>query len=176
MLTRYHERRRVVGPSREELAQLAGLSATYYTRLQQGHGAHPSESVVASLAQALCLGPDETARLRARESAPPVSAAAPAREGLPGASLIISSYTSGAAFVIGGTPTSWPPTISAGPATPGPRRQGIIQQRLYRQTPGAGGCLLALLRSLPRFTGPRNQEASPALMGAVTDRCRRRHI
>src|SRR5215472_13524744 len=67
-LTRYNERRRVTGLRREELAQLAGLSATYYTRLEQGHGAHPSESVVESLAQALRLGPDEAAHLRALAS------------------------------------------------------------------------------------------------------------
>lgn len=35
-LPSYGERRRVPGLRREELAQLAGVSAGYYTRLEQG--------------------------------------------------------------------------------------------------------------------------------------------
>jgi transcriptional regulator with XRE-family HTH domain len=101
-LTRYNERRRVAGLRREELAQLAGLSATYYTRLEQGHGAHPSESVVESLAQALRLGPDEAAHLRALASPRrPSRRRARPEKVRPGVSLILSSYTNGAAFVIG---------------------------------------------------------------------------
>lgn len=101
-LTRYNERRRVTGLRREELAQLAGLSATYYTRLEQGHGAHPSESVVESLAQALRLGPDEAAHLRALASPRRPARHRPRPEKVrPGVSLILGSYTSGAAFVIG---------------------------------------------------------------------------
>jgi transcriptional regulator with XRE-family HTH domain len=100
-LTRYNERRRVTGLRREELAQLAGLSATYYTRLEQGHGAHPSESVVESLAQALRLGPDEAAHLRALASPRRPARRRPRPEKVrPGVSLILGSYT-GAAFVIG---------------------------------------------------------------------------
>src|SRR5215469_7715154 len=100
-LTRYNERRRVTGLRREELAQLAGLSATYYTRLEQGHGAHPSESVVESLAQALRLGPDETAHLRALASPRRPSRRRPRPEKVrAGVSLILDSYTNGAAFVI----------------------------------------------------------------------------
>ncbi|MCG8914329.1 helix-turn-helix transcriptional regulator [Actinokineospora sp. PR83] len=56
--------RRVPGLRREELARLAGISVGYYTRLEQGHGAAVSDSVLDSLAGALRLAPDERAHLR----------------------------------------------------------------------------------------------------------------
>lgn len=52
--------RRVPGLRREEVAQRAGLSTDYYTRLEQGRHRAPSESVLAGLAEALEL--DQTAR------------------------------------------------------------------------------------------------------------------
>jgi transcriptional regulator with XRE-family HTH domain len=57
------ERRRVPGLRREELATLAGLSADYYTRLEQGRGHRPSENVLKALARALQLDADATAHL-----------------------------------------------------------------------------------------------------------------
>ncbi|SDQ63491.1 Helix-turn-helix domain-containing protein [Curtobacterium sp. UNCCL20] len=50
-------RRRVVGLRREEVAVLAGISAEYYLRLEQGRERHPSDQVVRGLAVALLLGP-----------------------------------------------------------------------------------------------------------------------
>jgi transcriptional regulator with XRE-family HTH domain len=47
--------RRVRGLRREEVAHLAGVSVDYYTRLEQGRHASPSESVVDALARALHL-------------------------------------------------------------------------------------------------------------------------
>ena len=55
--------RRVPGLRREELAQLAGVSATYYTRLEQGQSTNASESVIEALARALELDDDERAHL-----------------------------------------------------------------------------------------------------------------
>ncbi len=55
--------RRVPGLRREELAQLAGVSATYYTRLEQGQSINASESVVEAIARALGLDDDERAHL-----------------------------------------------------------------------------------------------------------------
>lgn len=55
--------RRVPGLRREELAMLAGVSPTYYARLEQGLSTNASEAVIASLAHALGLGPDEQAHL-----------------------------------------------------------------------------------------------------------------
>ena len=52
--------RRVPGLRREEVAQLSGLSADYYTRLEQGRHRSPSENVLNSLADALEL--DSSAR------------------------------------------------------------------------------------------------------------------
>lgn len=57
-------RRRVPGLRREELAQLAGVSPTYYTRLEQGQGTGASDSVLDSLSRALRLSPDEGRHLR----------------------------------------------------------------------------------------------------------------
>src|SRR4051812_33425935 len=55
--------RRVPGLRREELAQLAGVSATYYTRLEQGQSTNASPSVIDALARALRLDDDERAHL-----------------------------------------------------------------------------------------------------------------
>ncbi|MGP3924720.1 helix-turn-helix transcriptional regulator [Streptomyces sp. 8N616] len=52
-------RRRVPGLRREEVAQLAGLSADYYTELERGRSTQPSAEVVAALARALRLNGDE---------------------------------------------------------------------------------------------------------------------
>src|SRR3954471_8947846 len=56
-------RRRVPGLRREELAMLAGVSADYYVRLEQGRDQHPSEQVLDALARALRLDDDATAHL-----------------------------------------------------------------------------------------------------------------
>jgi transcriptional regulator with XRE-family HTH domain len=56
-------RRRTAGLRREEVAQLAGVSATYYTFLEQGRDVRPSRQVVAALAGALRLSPAERAHL-----------------------------------------------------------------------------------------------------------------
>jgi transcriptional regulator with XRE-family HTH domain len=55
--------RRVEGLRREEVARLAGVSATYYTRLEQGQSHQASHSVIEALADALRLSDDERAYL-----------------------------------------------------------------------------------------------------------------
>jgi transcriptional regulator with XRE-family HTH domain len=60
----YGERRRVPGLRREELAQLAGVSVAYYTRLEQGLSRNASDGVLDALARALRLDADETDHLR----------------------------------------------------------------------------------------------------------------
>ncbi|GAB3267260.1 helix-turn-helix transcriptional regulator [Kineosporia babensis] len=55
--------RRVPGLRREELAQLAGISTAYYTRLEQGQSQAASDSIIESLARALRLSKDERAHL-----------------------------------------------------------------------------------------------------------------
>ncbi|GAB3581095.1 helix-turn-helix transcriptional regulator [Amycolatopsis endophytica] len=55
--------RRVPGLRREEVALLAGISANYYLRLEQGRDRSPSDQVLESLARALRLDATETAHL-----------------------------------------------------------------------------------------------------------------
>ncbi|MFE3828414.1 helix-turn-helix domain-containing protein [Streptomyces sp. NPDC059092] len=55
--------RRVPGLRREEVALLAGISADYYLRLEQGRDRNPSVQVLESLARALRLDDDATAHL-----------------------------------------------------------------------------------------------------------------
>lgn len=57
--------RRVPGLRREEVALLAGISANYYLRLEQGVDRHPSGQVLESLARSLRLDGTETAHLLA---------------------------------------------------------------------------------------------------------------
>lgn len=52
-------RRRTRGLRREELASLAGISVDYLIRLEQGRAVSPSPAVLASLARALRLVPEE---------------------------------------------------------------------------------------------------------------------
>ncbi|MFJ9033676.1 helix-turn-helix domain-containing protein [Streptomyces sp. NPDC102274] len=77
----YGERRRVPGLRREELALLAGVSASYYTRLEQGHSLSASAEVLDAIAGALRLDESERRylhdlarvdrqRTRGRRSAP----------------------------------------------------------------------------------------------------------
>lgn len=56
-------RRRTPGLRREEVAQLAGVSITYYTWLEQGRVGTVSREVLESVARALQLSPDEQTHL-----------------------------------------------------------------------------------------------------------------
>jgi transcriptional regulator with XRE-family HTH domain len=51
-----HTQRRVPGLRREEVAFLAGVSADYYVRLEQGRERHPSAQVLDALAEVLVPG------------------------------------------------------------------------------------------------------------------------
>ncbi|WP_340685265.1 helix-turn-helix transcriptional regulator [Amycolatopsis coloradensis] len=62
-LRTYGTSRRVPGLRREELAQLAGVSAGYYTRLEQGLAETASRQVLDALARALRLDDVETGHL-----------------------------------------------------------------------------------------------------------------
>src|SRR5581483_7662585 len=56
-------RRRTAGLRREEVAQLAGVSVTYYTFLEQGRDVRPSRQLVTAIADALRLSSAERAHL-----------------------------------------------------------------------------------------------------------------
>ncbi|MEU6497073.1 helix-turn-helix transcriptional regulator [Streptomyces sp. NPDC046984] len=62
-LTDYSRRRRVPGLRREELAQLAGVSAAYYTRFEQGNARNVSRGVVDAISRVLRLSDAEYAHL-----------------------------------------------------------------------------------------------------------------
>jgi transcriptional regulator with XRE-family HTH domain len=64
-------RRRTPGLRREEAAQLAGMSVDYLTRLEQGRGPRPSESVLGALARALRLSDAEREHLFRLAGGPP---------------------------------------------------------------------------------------------------------
>jgi len=53
------QRRRTSGLRREEVAALCHMSADYYARLERERGPHPSEQMIASIAQGLHLSRDE---------------------------------------------------------------------------------------------------------------------
>ncbi|GAB7031735.1 helix-turn-helix transcriptional regulator [Streptomyces sp. NPDC021749] len=57
-------RRRVRGLRREEVAQLAGISVDYYTRIEQGRAPAISDSVLDAVARALRLSDGEVTYLR----------------------------------------------------------------------------------------------------------------
>jgi transcriptional regulator with XRE-family HTH domain len=59
----YGQRRRVPGLRREEVAQLAGVSTDYYTRLEKGNLRGASDSVLDAVARALQLDDAERAHL-----------------------------------------------------------------------------------------------------------------
>jgi transcriptional regulator with XRE-family HTH domain len=52
-------RRRTEGLRREEVAMLCNMSTDYYARLERGTGPHPSEQMLAAIAQGLHLSRDE---------------------------------------------------------------------------------------------------------------------
>lgn len=53
------QRRRTSGLRREEVAALCHMSTDYYARLERERGPHPSEQMIASIAQGLHLSRDE---------------------------------------------------------------------------------------------------------------------
>lgn len=98
-----HTRRRVTGLRREELALLAGLSPSYYTRLEQGRDRHPSREILQALARVLRL--DDTERTYLWSVAiPPLAPAetdtAPARTVRPGVLTLLDRWADLPAFIV----------------------------------------------------------------------------
>ncbi|MFJ8360077.1 helix-turn-helix domain-containing protein [Streptomyces sp. NPDC093984] len=94
-------RRRVPGLRREEVAQLAGLSADYYTELERGRGAQPSAQVLAALARALRLNGDERDHLFHLADRPvPPAAQGPTAHVQPGLLGLLDRLTTTPAQVI----------------------------------------------------------------------------
>src|SRR4029077_14003749 len=88
-------RRRGAGLRREELAMLAGVSADYYVRLEQGRDRHPSEQVLDALARVLAVADVGAAPLHELvRPAPRKRRPRPRRETVrPGLVALIESWT-----------------------------------------------------------------------------------
>jgi transcriptional regulator with XRE-family HTH domain len=103
-LVPYGDRRRVAGLRREELAQLAGVSPSYYARLEQGQSRHASPEVLDAIAAALTLDPVERRHLHVlAESAGRrrVAAPAPVEQPDPGLIELLDAMPAVAAIILG---------------------------------------------------------------------------
>ena len=96
-------RRRTPGLRREEVAMLAGVSADYYIRLEQGRDQHPSAQVLDALARALRLDEDATAHLHGLAQPPVRRRRRPSRlERAPAAIVeLIVSWPATPAYIFG---------------------------------------------------------------------------
>ena len=83
-------RRRTAGLRREEVAQLASLSVTYYTFLEQGRQARPSEQVLDALAAALRMTQAERRYLLALAYGPDDAAPDSTADGAPATERVSS--------------------------------------------------------------------------------------
>ncbi len=90
-------RRRTQGLRREELGELAGMSADYVRRLEQGRS-HPSAGVVKALARALRAGRADYERLSALAGYAAADGQVPADLG-PGAMRLLERFTDTPMFV-----------------------------------------------------------------------------
>lgn len=103
-LRTYGERRRVPGLRREELAMLAGISAPYYTRLEQGRSHNASREVLDAIAGALRLEESERTHLHALATAPKRGRSPnrpPAEPLTPATSALLAAIEGTPAIVIG---------------------------------------------------------------------------
>ncbi|MGW0802448.1 helix-turn-helix domain-containing protein [Nonomuraea sp. NPDC002799] len=103
-LRTYGERRRVPGLRREEVAMLAGISAPYYARLEQGQSHNASREVLDAIASALRLDDSERAHLHALARAPkrPGPASRPRAERVtPATRALLAALAGTPAIVIG---------------------------------------------------------------------------
>ncbi len=104
----YGQRRRVPGLRREEVAQLAGLSTDYYTRLEKGNLRGASDSVLEAIARALQLDDAERAHLHDLARAARAGAAREPRRRTqpqqvrPSIQQLLDAMTAGVAFVRNG--------------------------------------------------------------------------
>ncbi|APY86675.1 helix-turn-helix domain-containing protein [Streptomyces alfalfae] len=102
-LPEYGRHRRVPGLRREELAQLAGVSVAYYTRLEQGNGRNVSTEVLDAIARALRLTDAEQAHLTrlAKPKTVKKKRAARPQHLRPGLQQLLDSVDGVPAYVVG---------------------------------------------------------------------------
>ncbi|MGW5151076.1 helix-turn-helix domain-containing protein [Rhodococcus koreensis] len=116
-LPQYGRHRRVPGLRREELAQLAGVSVAYYTRLEQGKGRNVSSEVLDAIARALQLTDAEHAHLmHLAKPAPPKKKPAAKTPGVrPALRHLLDTLDGVPAYVTGRRAEilAWSPTAAA---------------------------------------------------------------
>ncbi|MFD6196711.1 helix-turn-helix domain-containing protein [Mycobacteriaceae bacterium NPDC060252] len=96
------EPRRVLGLRRQEVAALAGVSADYYSRLEQGRERHPSDQVLRAISRALQLdthAAEHLAGLARPSGAPP--AVVGQRDASEGTMRIVNNVVHAPALIIG---------------------------------------------------------------------------
>jgi transcriptional regulator with XRE-family HTH domain len=94
--------RRVPGLRREEVAVLAGVSADYYARLEQGRERSPSSQVLDAIARALRLDSDSRGHLYRLAGMNPNLRAGSSRDLVDPALLtLLGSFPAAAAYVLG---------------------------------------------------------------------------
>jgi transcriptional regulator with XRE-family HTH domain len=94
------QRRRTPGLRREEVAQLAGMSTDYLSRLEQARGPQPSTQVLAALARALRLTDDERDHLYYLAGRTPPPQHHTDTHVSPGLLHVLDHLTDSAAFVV----------------------------------------------------------------------------
>ncbi|WP_344003820.1 helix-turn-helix transcriptional regulator [Microbacterium paludicola] len=93
--------RRVPGLRREEVSMLAGVSADYYARLEQGREQNPSASVLNALSRALDLSPDTREHLYRLAGITPAPAPSPIVESVdPSLLRLMDAWPDTPAFVL----------------------------------------------------------------------------
>jgi transcriptional regulator with XRE-family HTH domain len=94
--------RRVTGLRREEVAVLAGVSADYYARLEQGRERSPSSQVLDAIGRALRLDTDSRGHLyRLAGMDPSLRAGSPRDLVDPALLTLLDSFPAAAAYVLG---------------------------------------------------------------------------
>jgi transcriptional regulator with XRE-family HTH domain len=95
--------RRVPGLRRDEVAALAGVSSSYYMRLEQGRELNPSRRVLEAVARVLQLSDEDRLRLfrTAQPTARRMRSAFRVEHASPPLRQLIESWTSTPAFIIG---------------------------------------------------------------------------
>jgi transcriptional regulator with XRE-family HTH domain len=95
--------RRVAGLRRDEVAMLAGISVSYYSRLEQGREASPSPRVLEAIGRALLLGEQDRGELHrlVRPAARCTKSPARVERVRPHLRQLIESWTRTPAFIIG---------------------------------------------------------------------------
>ena len=127
-------RTRTPGLRREDAAQLAGISADYYARLEQGRGAFPSEQVIGALARALRLTDDESDYLHRLAGYPTRGHTRANAHVRPGLLLVLDRLADAPAQVVSDigqvlARNAMAEALFGGPAVPG--RAGNVYWRMF---------------------------------------------